>query len=165
MFKNLLKFFGYLLYTVLVVLLLLWYKFPADAFRIRIEKDLNRMSPTVQWDVEDLVLLPSLHIRLKNISMQAKEEKQTLLTVKSADLSPDFMAWKKQRKITAEYIFHLLDGTIRGRLGLTADKTALEYDGVMKAVRIDNKTLPFLKQEYRRTVQGTLSGNFSGIRK
>lgn len=129
------------------------------------------MTPTLQWDVEELALLPSLHIRLSNISMQAKKEKRTLLTVKSADLSPDFTSWKpwknqeKRGNITGNYIFNLLDGTVSGRLGLTEDKTALEYDGVMKAVKIDNKTLPFLKQEYRRTVQGTLSGNFSGIRK
>ena len=169
MFMKLLKGMGYLVYTVIVVFALLWYKFPADAFKIRIEKDLNTMTPALQWAVEEVALIPSFRIRLRNITMRAKKGKETLLTVNSATLRPDFTTWNgpwdNPRNITAKYTVRLLGGTATGHLGLTKDQSTLEYDGVMESLGINKKSLPFLEQEYRRTVQGTLSGNFSGIRK
>lgn len=162
---KLLKFSGYLLYTIVIVILLLWYKFPADAFKIRIEKDLNRTTPTLQWIVEEIGLLPPFNIQLRNISVIGKKEKKVLLAVKTMNLRPDLMVWKKTGNIAAKYKLNLLGGTVDGRLGLAKDRSALEYNGAMQEIKIDNKELAFIQQEYQRTVHGTLSGNFSGVRK
>lgn len=162
---KLLKFLGYLLYTIVVVFFLLWSKFPADAFKTRIEKDLNRTTPTLQWVVEEIALLPPFNVQLRNISIIGKEEKKVLLVVKTMNLRPDLMTWKKKGNITAKYKLNLLDGTVAGRLGLAKDRSALEYDGAIQEIKIDNKELAFIQQEYQRTVRGTLSGNFSGARK
>jgi type II secretion system protein N len=164
MVMKLLKFTGYLLYTIVVVSLLLWYKFPTDAFKARIEKDLNRTTPTLQWVVEEITLLPPFNVQLRNISITGKEEKKGLLVVKTMSLRPDFMAWKKTGNITAQYEFNLLSGTVAGRLALAKDRSALEYDGAMQEIKIDNQELAFIQQEYQRIVRGTLSGNFSGVR-
>ncbi|MCI5125816.1 MAG: type II secretion system protein GspN, partial [Candidatus Electrothrix sp. AR5] len=165
MVMKLLKCSGYLLYTIVVVALLLWYKFPADALKSRIEKDLNMMTPAQQWVVQEIALLPPFYVQLRNISITGKEEKKVLLVVKTMNLRPDFMTWKKTGNITAQYKINLLGGTMVGRLGLAKDRSALEYDGAMQGVKIDNKELAFIRQEYQRTVRGTLSGNFSGVRK
>ncbi len=162
---KLLKFLGYLLYTIVVVVFLLWYKFPADAFKSRIEKDLNRMTPTLQWVVKEIALLPPFNVQLRNINVIGKEEKKVLLVVKTMNLRPDLMVWKKTGDIAAKYTLNLLSGTVDGRLGLAKDRSALEYDGAMQDINIDNKELAFIQQEYQRTVRGTLSGNFSGIQK
>ncbi|RWX45876.1 type II secretion system protein N [Candidatus Electrothrix aarhusensis] len=161
---KLLKFLGYFLYTIVVVSLLLWYKFPADAFKNRIEKDLNSMTPTLQWVVEEIALLPPFNVQLRNISITGKEEEQVLLVVKTMNLRPDFIAWKKTGNIAAKYKLNILNGTVAGRLGLAKDRSGLEYDGAMQEVKIDNKELALIQQEYQRTVRGTLSGNFSGVR-
>jgi type II secretion system protein N len=75
------------------------------------------------------------------------------------------MAWKKTGNVAAKYKLKLLSGTVAGRLGLAKDQSALEYDGAMQEIKIDNKELAFIQQEYQRTVRGTLSGDFSGKRK
>lgn len=161
---KLLKYLGYLLYTAVVVSLLLWYKFPADAFRTRIEKDLNTMTPALQWVVEEIALLPPFNVQLRNIRITGKEEKKVLFVVKTMNLRPDLMAWKKTGTVAAQYKLNLLGGTVDGRLGLAKDRSTLKYDGAMQEIKIDNKELAFIQQEYQRTVHGTLSGNFSGVR-
>ena len=123
------------------------------------------MTPTLQWVVEEIALLPPFNIQLRNISIIGKEEKKVLLVVKTTNLHPDFMTWKKTGAIRAKYKLNLLDGTMAGRLGLAKDRSALEYDGSMQEINIDNKELAFIQQEYQRTVRGTLFGNFSGVRK
>ncbi|MCI5165130.1 MAG: type II secretion system protein GspN [Candidatus Electrothrix sp. GM3_4] len=163
MVMKLLKFSGYLIYTVVVVLILLWYKFPTDALKTRIEKDLNKMTPTLQWVVEEIALLPPFDVQLRNISITEKEKKKILFVVKTMNLRPDFMAWKKTGNVAVKYKLNLLSGTVAGRLGLTKDRSALEYDGAMQEIKIDNKELAFIQQEYQRTVRGTLSGKFSGV--
>ncbi|MGB5685275.1 MAG: type II secretion system protein GspN [Candidatus Electrothrix sp.] len=162
---KLLKFSGYLLYTLVVVSLLLWYKFPTDALKSRIEKDLNMMTPTLQWVVQEIALLPPFNVQLRNISIAGKEKKKALLVVNMMHLRPDFTAWKNTGIIAAQYKMNLLSGTVVGRLSLAKDRSALEYDGLMQDIKIDNKELAFIQQEYQRTVRGTLSGNFSGVRK
>ncbi|MCI5139150.1 MAG: type II secretion system protein GspN [Candidatus Electrothrix sp. AR1] len=147
------------------VVFLLWYKFPTDALKTRIEKDLNRMTPTLQWAVEKIALLPPFNVQLRNIRTTGKEEKKVLFVIKTMNLRPDFTAWKKTGNIAAKYKLNLLSGTVGGRLGLIKDRSALEYNGAMHDINIDNKELAFIQQEYQRTVRGTLSGNFSGVRK
>ncbi|CAK8716155.1 Type II secretion system protein N [Candidatus Electrothrix laxa] len=164
MLIRLIKFSGYLLYTLVVLLFLLWYKFPTDPLKSRIENDLNMMTPSLQWVVEEIALLPSFNVQLRNISITEKKEKKVLLVVKTMNLRPDLLSWKKTGTIAAKYTLDLLGGTVVGRLALAKDRSALEYDGVMREIKIDSKALAFIQQEYQRTVRGILSGNFSGVR-
>ncbi|WP_339138528.1 MAG: type II secretion system protein GspN [Candidatus Electrothrix sp. GW3-4] len=162
---KLLKCSGYLLYTVVVVFFLLWYKFPADAFKARIEKDLNMMTPTLQWGVKKISLVPPFNVQLRHISITGKKEQERLLEVQSVNLIPDPITWKQTGNIAGKYRLNLLNGTVTGHLALTKDRSALEYDGTVQDVQIDNKEPAFIQQDYQRTLHGTLSGNFSGTRK
>lgn len=164
MLMKLLKFSGYLIYTVVVVLALLWYKFPADAVKTRIEKDLNRTNPGLQWVVERLTLLPPLRVQLQNIQVTGRREQKKIFTLQDLTLGPDLMTWKKTGKVTAQYTAHLLKGTVLGRLALTKNRKALQYNGVIQDLAIDNKELPLFQEEYQRDVHGILSGKFSGKR-
>ncbi len=164
MVMKLLKYSGYLIYTVVVVLLLLWYKFPADAFKTRIEKDLNIMTPTLQWAVEKMLLVPPFNVQLHNISITGKKEQKKLLNIQSLTLRPNPILWITQGDITGQYRCNILNGSITGHLGVTKDRSALDYDGVARDIQINNKELAFIQQEYQRTVYGSLSGTFSGTR-
>jgi type II secretion system protein N len=164
MAMKLLKLSGYLVYTVAVVLVLLWYKFPADAFKSRIEQDLNIMTPTLQWAVEKIILFPPFNVQLRNISIIGKKEQNTLIKIQSIHLRPDPIIWKKTGNVTGKYTCRLLDGAIAGHVGVTKDHSVLEYDGAVQDITIDTNELAFIQQEYERTVHGTLSGTFSGTR-
>lgn len=164
MTMKLLKLSGYLIYTVAVVLLLLWYKFPAEAFKSRIEKDLNIMTPTLQWAVEKIILFPPFNVQLHNISITGKKEHNTLVKVQSVNLRPDLMTWKKTGNVAGKYTCDILHGVLTGHLSVTKDHSALEYDGTVQDIQINNNQLAFIQQEYQRTVHGTLSGTFSGTR-
>ena len=169
MMMNLLKFSGYLCYTVFVLFFLLWYKFPAEAVKARIEKDLNQLTPSLHWVVQEIALRPLLDIQLRHISISEKhgekKEEKTLFRVKTMTLRPDLKVWKKTGNIAAQYKARLLEGTIAGQLGLTKDRSALAYDGAITEIIINEQGLPFLQEQYQRRVQGVLSGTFSGQRK
>jgi type II secretion system protein N len=161
---KLLKFSGYLIYTVAIVIVLLWYKFPADAFKTRVEKDLNIMTPSLQWAVEKISFIPPFNVTFHQINITGKKEQEKVLKIQSVTLKPDPFSWKKKGNITAKYRCNILNGSLEGHLGVTKDRSALEYDGVAQDIQINNKELAFLQQEYQRTVHGSLSGTFSGTR-
>ncbi|MCI5189155.1 MAG: type II secretion system protein GspN [Candidatus Electrothrix sp. AS4_5] len=174
MLMKLLKFSGYLLYTLVVLVFLLWYKFPVDALTFRIEKDLNTMTPSLHWVVQEVTLVPPLDIHLHTVQVfeknekskdSAKKEKRKLFTIQTMTLRPALGVWKDTGNITAKYKLNLLSGTVAGHLGLRQDRSTLEYDGKMQEITINKELLPFLQEDYQRGVQGILSGTFSGKRK
>ena len=174
MLIKLLKFSGYLLYTLVVLVFLLWYTFPIDALKFRIEKDLNTMTPSLHWVVQEVTLVPPLDIKLhavqifekdKKTDNSAKKERRKLLTVQTMILRPALGVWKDTGNIAAKYKLNLLSGVIAGHLGLTQDRSTLEYDGKMEEITINKELLPFIQEDYQRGVQGILSGTFSGSRK
>ncbi|CAK8713270.1 Type II secretion system protein N [Candidatus Electrothrix gigas] len=177
MLIKLLKFSGYLLYTLVVLVFLLWYKFPVDALTFRIEKDLNTMTPSLHWVVQEVTLVPPLDIHLHTVQVfekfkknkksenSAKKEKRKLFTIQTMTLRPALGVWKDTGNITAQYKLNLLSGTVAGQLGLTQDRSTLAYDGTVQDMSIGKENLPFIQQDYQRGVQGILSGTFSGSRK
>ncbi|MCW5212116.1 type II secretion system protein GspN [Desulfobulbus sp. TB] len=165
---KLLKFSGYLLYTSVVLVFLLWYKFPVDALTFRIEKDLATMYPSLHWVVQEIALIAPLDLQLRNIQIfekDAEKKGEKVCTVQTMTLRPDLKAWNNTGNITANYTLNLLSGTVAGQLGLTQDRSTLEYDGTVQDMSIGKENLPFIQQQYQRVVQGALSGSFSGRRK
>ncbi|MCI5223270.1 MAG: type II secretion system protein GspN, partial [Candidatus Electrothrix sp. AR4] len=156
------SFFGYLLYTLAVLLFLLWYKFPADAVKIRVEQDLNRMNPALRWDVGQIRFFPPAAVQLNDIRISGTKKKEHLLTVNALSLRPNLLLWKKTGELAARYRLHLLDGTVSGQLRMTKDHAAISYDGDIKEVKIDGDRLEKLLQEYDRTVSLVVSGSFTG---
>lgn len=122
------------------------------------------MTPTLQWAVEKIYLSPLLNIQLHNINISEKKESEKILNIQSLTLYPKPFLSKKQGNITGQYSCNILNGSITGHLSVTKDRSALDYDGTIQGIKINNKELAFLQQEYQRTLNGSLSGTFSGTR-
>ncbi|XOF32915.1 MAG: type II secretion system protein GspN [Candidatus Electrothrix sp. YB6] len=162
---RLIRFSGYLLYTLAVLCFLLWYKFPSDAVLTRAEKDLNRMTPSLQWDIGRISLLPPQDILLRNIrisSKSSKEKNELLFTIPWATLRPNLLHRQKTGELAATYRVRAAGGKISGRLALNKERSVLSYSGNVEQIRLDDKNIQKLLAEYDRTVSGSLSGSFTG---
>ncbi len=154
--------FGYFLYTLVVLLLMLWLQFPAAAVKAKAEAELNRLLPAFTWQIGSISLTFPADICFRQISISQKKEKEPLFTVESLNLRPDLAGWQKTGQWSVLYYLRLLDGNISGKLSLTKEKTGLQYSGEINKLRLDNPGLKKLLAGYDRKVSGTLSGSFIG---
>jgi type II secretion system protein N len=165
MLMKFIKFSGYLLYTFAVLLFLLWYEFPADAVKIRVERDLNSMTPALRWNIGRITFLPPAAVQLNDIRINGKVTKELLFTINALSLRPNLLLWKKTGELSARYRVGMLDGTVSGQVRSAKNRTGIQniqYSGDIKEIKLDNDGLGKLFQEYDRTVSGMLSGNFTG---
>jgi type II secretion system protein N len=155
-------FFGYLLYTMAVLLLMLWLQFPEAAVKAKAEAELNQLLPAFAWQIGGISLTLPADIRFSQISISEKGSKKLLFTVESISLRPDLAGWQKTGKWSVRYAVRLLDGGISGNLGLTKDKSGLQYSGEVSGIRLDSPGLTKVLAAYNRKISGTLSANFAG---
>ncbi|MCI5144689.1 MAG: type II secretion system protein GspN [Candidatus Electrothrix sp. AR3] len=155
----------YLLYTLIVLVFLLWLRFPVDAVRARVESDLNKMTPDFNWSIGKIGLSFPLDIRFDNIKIGKKNKgkKEVVLLMDFFSLRPDLAAWQKSGTWSAGYRIKMLKtGNIRGTLELTKDHNFLQCTATVQGIRLDHPYLGKIFREYDRTVSGHLSGDFVG---
>lgn len=154
--------FFYLLYTIAVLLLMLWLQFPAEAVRKRAETDLNRLTPGVEWRIGAAGLALPGDLRFSGIKGGGKGSKEALFSIDSFSLRPDITAWLRDGSLSAQYRLRLPEGGgVSGRLSLTEDYAALKCSGEVQALRLDSPVLKQLLKGCRRTVSGSLSASFN----
>ena len=160
-FKWLIKIFAYLLYTLAVLGIMLWYQFPADAAKTRLESELHSFTPDLQWKIGSIGLELPADIRFSDIKISnGREQKKPLFIIDSLSLRPDLPAYLQKRKMSASYRVGVLDGRVSGRMILADDHNSLRFDGNASGIKING--LQKILQELDRTVSGTLSGSFTG---
>jgi type II secretion system protein N len=155
-------FFGYLLYTVAVLLFMLWLQFPEAAVKAKAEAELNQLLPAFSWQIGKISLTLPADIRFSQISISEKAKKEPLFTVEGISLRPDLAGWQKTGRWSVLYKIHLLNGSISGNLGLTKDKKNLQYSGEVSGIRLDSPGLKKVLAAYNRNISGTLSASFAG---
>ncbi len=155
-------FFGYLLYTMVVLLLMLWLQFPEAAVKAKAEAELNQLLPAFSWRIGGISLMLPADLRFSQISIKEKGRKEPLFTVESISLRPDLAGWQKTGKWSVRYTVRLLDGSISGNLGLTKDKKNLQYSGEVSGLRLDSPGLKKVLAAYNRKISGNLSASFAG---
>ena len=155
-------FFGYLLYTVAVLLLMLWLQFPEAAVKAKAEAELNQLLPAFSWRIGGISLTLPADLHFSQISISEKGNKKPLFTVESISLRPDLAGWQKTGRWSVLYTVRLLDGRINGNLGLTKDKKNLQYSGEVSGIRLDSPGLKNVLAAYNRKVSGTLTASFAG---
>ncbi|WP_417909922.1 type II secretion system protein GspN [Candidatus Electronema sp. PJ] len=152
---------GYLLYTVAVLLLMLWLQFPAAAVKSKAEAELNRLAPGLEWRIGAVGLALPADLHFKRITVSSKGEKEPLMFLDSFSLRPDFMNWRKLGKWSFLYQLHLFGGSVSGRLTPAKERAVLDCVGELKEISLDSPGLKKLLAGYGRTVSGTLSGTFT----
>ena len=159
--KWLIKVFGYLLYTLAVLAVMLWFQFPVVAVKTRLEHELRSLTPDLQWKIGRINLAMPADIRLSDIKISDnRKSKEPLFVIDSLSLRPALWAYLKDKKLSAGYRLGILDGSVNGQLSLTDDHNILKYDGNANGIKITG--LKKILQDLDRTLSGTLSGSFTG---
>jgi len=152
---------SYLLYSLAVLAFMLWYQFPAEVAKNRLELELNRLTPDLQWKIGRVGLGLPADILLTDIKFAARRQpKKFLVRIESLSLRPNLPAYLQARKLSAGYRLALLGGRVSGHLSLSADHNSLQYDGNANGIKINR--LEQILQGLDRTVSGTLTGRFTG---
>ncbi len=159
--RRLASIIGYLLYTLIVFAVMLWYLFPADAAKKRLESELHLLTPDLQWKIGKVGLGLPAAVRLEDVEIRPDpQQKKSVFVVNALSLQPDLRAYLQRRELTAGYRLDMLGGEVRGRLHLKDDRKSLLYDGSGKGVQLQGVTA--LQSALNRTVSGVLAGSFSG---
>ncbi len=159
--KPLLRLSGYLLYTLVVLVVMLWLLFPSAAVRQRLEYQLQTMTPGLQWSIGNISLALPADIVLTDITITDKHaSKKPLFTVDSLSLRPSLQTLLKARQLSAEYRLDLLGGYLSGGLRLGDDRDTVLFSG--KANGLEMTGLKKIVRGFDRTVSGTLSAVFTG---
>ena len=158
--RRLLSLAGYGIYTLAVLVGLLWFLFPADAVRQRLEYELNRNTDAVVWKIG--ALRPALPggLKISEIHISSRRRGTGELVVPSLYLQPDAAAFLRNRKPACTYRAQLLGGSIRGRAEVSGSPRVVKFDGRISDVKIEE--LGDLLKSLNRSAAGLLSGDFSG---
>jgi type II secretion system protein N len=154
-------FFGYLVYGLCLAALLTWYFFPVDAARKRLEFELGKLTPGLEWQVGTLAPALPAGIRAGEIAVRARGRKPVLFALDSVYLQPNLAALARDRKkLQGSYRLELLQGTVKGRALVDTATGAIRFQG-----RIDSVDLGAgkgLQGLLRRSAAGKLSASFKG---
>jgi type II secretion system protein N len=152
---------GYLLYAVGLIALLLWLLFPQEAVRQYLEAALNRVSPNLRWQIEAVALEIPDGFMLQVIEGYEKGEgKIPLLRINSLTLWPDIAASLQAGCPQAGYRIIAGKGSATGVVRMTDGQKELHVDGAAQNFRLMD--FPWLSRQLGRTLQGSVSGIFSG---
>lgn len=151
---------GYLLYTLAVLCFLLWYLFPAQQIKQRVEFELNTKTPALHWKIERIALdFPGV-VRLHGVQLTSgKGTGEVVWPVDMIQLKPDLSLYLRRRRISSHYRVEMLDGVVEGNFKLAGNLQVSQYDGTITG--LDIKKIKLLRQ-FERTATGVLSATFQG---
>ncbi|MHB8790966.1 MAG: type II secretion system protein GspN [Desulfobulbaceae bacterium] len=151
---------GYLLYTALVLVLLLWVLLPADSIRLWLETRLNAASPVLRWEIADLQAALPAGLVASGVRLQetggAQEE---LLQVAELRIMPDIRALLTSRaELPFRYQLRTTGGTLHGTASLLEEYAKLRCEGDAENLQLAGLTAIWTRID--RTATGKLSGHY-----
>ncbi len=160
--RRLAAFTGYLLYALCLAAVLIWYLFPVDAARKRLEFELGRITPELEWKVAGLGPALPASIRARGLSAFAMGGKTELFSIDALTLTPTGLlaALRNHDSLGAGYRLDLLGGTVRGKIAQAEGGASLRFDGTVAGV--DLALGKGLQRLLKRRIGGKLSGSFKG---
>lgn len=151
---------GYLLYTLVVLVCLLWLLFPADAVQDWLEQQLDKQYSQFSWKIGSLSLalpdgLVMTNVRIASASVS---NKKSLLTLDRFAIAPEVTHLFRKNK-AMKYSLHMLEGVVRGQVLLTAGSKQFTCQGILDGLHLEQ--LGILEQRLQRTFDGTVAGKYS----
>ena len=150
---------GYLLYTLVVLVCLLWLLFPSDTVKTWFEQQLHTRYPHYVWKIGSLKPALPGKLELVDIIMIPDRDKTIRFKADRLDLVPDATHLFGKRK-RIKYRLHLLGGTVDGRIIASVGLQQFEYLGRFNGLRLHRLT--GLQKRLQRKFDGTVAGEFSG---
>lgn len=151
---------GYLLYTALVLVLLLWALLPAASIRLWLQAQLNAASPALRWEIKELrPALPGGLVATGVSLREAKNGGEELLQVSELRVLPDLAALLFfRRELPFRYQLQALGGILRGKGALLEDRRKLRCEGEATNFKLDQ--MKTLWARLGRAATGKLSGHY-----
>ena len=100
---------GYLLYTLAVLVFLLWFLFPTDTVKDWFEQQLNTRYPNYDWIIDSLSIGFPARLVMTKVEVTPAHAKSAPLTIDELSFSPA-VPLLLQKKKAFNYSLELLDG-------------------------------------------------------
>ena len=149
---------GYLLYTLVVLACLLWWKFPARTVKSWLEHRLNAETSGYAWNIDELKLVLPGRMQVSGITLTPVREKVPLLRIGQLELIPDPMRLLGSNRLL-RYHMQVYGGTVAGSLAADPDFRRFDCRGKIAGLRVRRMTA--LQKSLQRKVSGTVNGGFS----
>ncbi len=150
---------GYLLYTLVVLVGLLWLLFPAQAVQNRLQWQLQQHTPGYRWNIGSLGLALPDGLVSTDVRVVPVQGKDAVLTLDRITVAPVVESlFGKEKAI--RFKMHLLQGEIRGRVLVGSGTKRFTCRGTFEGLQ--PAKLKVVQKSLRRMLDGTLAGSFSG---
>lgn len=150
---------GYLLYTLTVLVFLLWMLFPAETVKTWLEQQLDARYPQYVWSIGSFKPVFPGRLELADITITIDRNKKPVVQVARLDLVPDLVRiFGKSRLV--RYQLHLPGGIVAGRFVAAAGDRQFECRGRVNGLQLEK--LRAVQQLLQRKLTGTASGEFTG---
>ena len=152
---------GYLLYTLALLVLLLWLLFPKETCHRLLVQYINNAYPLLSWQVHSMTLRIPEGLTLKGIGgYEPGDTKKPMVYVDSLTLRPDIAGMLQTKHLQAAYRMVLAKGEIAGVVQMDGWGKGLHLDGSVQGLRLAECAI--LARQLEREVQGTVSATFKG---
>lgn len=152
---------GYLVYTLMVLVVLLWVLFPAESLRLWLQARLKILYPALEWEIEAVQTALPFSLQISGIRISEKNDarESSLIKISEIELTPPLSGLLSlNNHIPVMYKVKILDGTVLGRAGVDRQKGSLRCSGSLKDIQLGR--LDGVWKKLNRPVSGKLSGNF-----
>jgi len=149
---------GYLVYTLAVLALLLWFLFPAASVRAWLETRLEGLNPELTWKVRDLSFIAPVGLAATDIRVSDKITPLLRLDRFTVRLDPAVLLAPK-KEIPLSYTLQTLGGTVKGKVFVDRAGGGMRCSGTMQNLRIGRMTGVW--REMGRPAAGSLAGRFT----
>jgi type II secretion system protein N len=156
--RTLVSWAWYFLYTLVVLICLLWFMFPGESVQKWMEQQLDNRYPEYHWTIESVKLGFPGSLVVENIELRPPQGKIVLLQVERLAVVPDILKIIQNKK-SVKYAIDLLQGSIQGQVEFSPDWQQYEGEGTFADLHLEE--LEMLQQSLQREVNGILSGTYS----
>ncbi len=151
---------GYLGYTLAVLVLLLWFLFPAASVRAWLETRLDRLNPALTWKIQGLSFIVPVGMAATDIRVSDGDQNTPLLRIDRLTVRLDpAVLLANNKEVPLSYTLQTLGGTVKGKIFVARAGSGTKCSGTMQNLRIGRMTGVWRK--IGRTATGNLSGLFT----
>ena len=143
------------LYTLVLIAVLLYFRFPAETFKTYCEINLSKLMPGTECSIDRIHYRFPYSLVAKTITISSnKQGKQELFTIERARISPDISALTSQLQVE----INAFAGAHTFTLVLGPDKNEFTLEDI-QLHGLDPSRIPFLGEATKRKISGTVDGN------
>ncbi|GAB4344661.1 MAG: hypothetical protein Kow0089_21330 [Desulfobulbaceae bacterium] len=149
----------YGIYTLGVLVFLLWFLFPVESVKAWLESRLDERGTTLAWEIGELRLAWPLSLVAEDVRAMDREDDYPLLLLDEVKLRPDAVSLAKlPDSWPLSYRVKTMGGVVRGGAALARQDGGFLCSGEITGVRVADMT--GLWRQLGRSGSGTLSGTF-----